>query len=136
MSTLPISDCAPNFIFQYPGSSRRAFTNVIFSDGGFENEVFEVEIINGEKKTSAPPDMRFPELNWGKQDGNQDISNESRGLVLVSANIEESPEVFRRVGFFVVALEEDLEKKRGNLVSMLSFGPETGNVTAMEFGKV
>ena len=36
----------------------------------------------------------------------------------------------------MLVLEEDLEKKRGNLVSMLSFGPETGNVTATEFGKV
>lgn len=33
------------------------------------------------------------------------------------------------MGFFVLALEEDLEKKRGNFVSVLSFGPETGNVT-------
>jgi hypothetical protein len=77
-------------------------------------------------------------LSCGKQDGSQDIANESRGLVLVSANIEESPEVFRRVGFFVVALEDDLEKKRANVMSMLSFAPEneTGNVTATEFGKV
>jgi hypothetical protein len=136
MSNLPISECAPHFIFQYPGSARRAFTNMIFPDGGFENGVFEVDIVNGEKKTSAPLDMRFLELSWGKQDGSQDIANESRGLVLVSANIKESPEIYRRVGFFVVALEEDLEKKRGNLVSMLSFGPEAGNVTATEFGKV
>jgi len=62
---------------------------MIFPDGGFEN---------GEKKTSAPPDMRFLELSWGRQDGSQDIANESRGLALVSANIEESPEIFRRVG--------------------------------------
>ena len=42
------------------------------------------------------------------------------------------------MGFFVVALEEDLEKKRSNLVSMLSIEPEneTGNVAATKFGKV
>ena len=67
---------------------------MIFPDGGFENGAFEVDIVNGEKKTSAPPDMRFLELSWGKQDGSQDIANESRGLVLVSAKIEDSPEIF------------------------------------------
>ncbi len=138
MSALTISECGPNFIVQYPGSFSRAFTNMIFPDGGFENEAFEINIINGEMKTIAPPDMRFLELSWGKQDGSQDIANESRGLVLVSANTDGLKDIYRRVGFFVVALEEDLEKKRANVVGMLSFEPEneTGNLTPTEFGKV
>jgi hypothetical protein len=84
----------------------------------------------------APPDMRFLELSWGKQDGNQNIANESRGLVLVPLDVEGRNDVFRRVGFYIVALEEDLERKQGNLVSMLSFGSEGGNVTPTEFGKL
>jgi len=43
--------------------------------------------------------MRFLELSWGKQNGNQDIANEFRGLVLVSANIEESPELLEEWDF-------------------------------------
>ena len=41
----------------------------------------------------------------------------------MSVDMDALKDILRRVGFFVVALEEDLGKKRGNLVSMLSFVP-------------
>jgi hypothetical protein len=136
MSTLPIMQALPNFKFLTKGCSRLAFTNVIFPDGAATNPEFSVEETNGDVLIGAPPDMSFLELSWGKQDGNQNIANESRGLVLVPLDVEGRNDVFRRVGFYIVALEEDLERKQGNLVSMLSFGSEGGNVTPTEFGKL
>jgi hypothetical protein len=65
--------------------------------------------------------MRFLELSWGKEDGNQDIVNESRGLVLVLVNIEGRSDVFWRAGFYIVALEEDLERKHGNISQHAEF---------------
>ena len=38
MSTPPISECAPYFIFKYTGSPYRAFTNMIFPDSSSKME--------------------------------------------------------------------------------------------------
>ncbi|TVY62268.1 hypothetical protein LSUE1_G009236, partial [Lachnellula suecica] len=83
MGTLPISQSIPHFKFPTPNSSRLAFTNAIFPDGGLTNPEFESVHVNGKTLVSAPPDMRFLELSWGKRDGHQNIADESRGLVLV-----------------------------------------------------
>jgi hypothetical protein len=133
ISTLPIEQVLPYFTFKTSGSSRLAFTNTIHPDGAFTNP-FMVQAVNDELNFSVPPDMRFLELSWGKEGGSQDVANESRGLVLVPVNMEKRKDVFRRVGFFIVSLEESLELQVNNITSILSFRPM--NVRTTDFGKV
>ncbi|TAQ91339.1 hypothetical protein B7494_g308 [Chlorociboria aeruginascens] len=133
MSTLPITESLPKFRFPAPGHSHFAFTNVIFPDGALTNPELLVQTVSGEPVISAPHTLRFLELSWGKKDGKQNIADESRGLVLLPIKtIEGRENVYQRVGFFVVALEEDREED--NVVTLLSLEPRDVRPTA--FGTV
>lgn len=135
MSTLPIDQTLPNFMFPGPEQSRLAFTNVIYPDGALTNPYVDVQDLNGQPQIMLPDDLRFLELSWGKQDGQQNTASESRGLVLVPGrSVDGRTDVYERFGFFFVALEEDVDAKSQGLI--LSLSVEPGNVRMTEFGRI
>jgi hypothetical protein len=133
MSTLPIAQSLPYFTFPTGDMSRLAFTNVIFPDGALTNPEFTIQTVNGEPQIVAPDDLRFLELSWGKEEGSQNMASESRGLALVPVQSEDGrKDVFQRIGYFIVALEQGLDME--GLV--YSASAEPGNVMPTEFGKL
>ena len=130
LSTLPIEQIIPTFKFLNSGSSRQTFTNVLYLDGGLTNPDFISESVDGSMQLLVREDMRFLELNRGKIASNV-MSEESRGLVLLP--VEGQPNTYRRSGFFVVALEYDVDQiGQPNLIMMLSAEPR--NMQPTDFG--
>lgn len=66
-----------------------------------------------------PPGLRFLELSYGEQDGVQNIALESRGLAIMPLERPGTEGVYRRIGFYVVALEENTEWKGKGVKNMM-----------------
>jgi hypothetical protein len=133
ISTLPGEDLISSFRWLDRGSSREAFTNTIFFDGDITNPNISMETRNGQPFVSIPEGLKFVELSWGKEMGRQNVANESRGLVLVP--IDEKPGTYKRLGFYIVALEHDVgfAALGYSIDFMLACAPRT--VIPTEFGE-
>ncbi|KAH7165267.1 heterokaryon incompatibility protein-domain-containing protein [Dactylonectria macrodidyma] len=116
-----------------PNATAEPFSNLIYIDGCLTNPDFKVSIEDGEAMVRCDKDFKYLELSRGKWDGRQNLAAESRGLLLVAA--DDRPNTYRRIGFFIVALEYDADSvaDQQNLIMCLSV--DEGNPQPTEFGK-
>jgi hypothetical protein len=141
ISALPLMEVLPHFQIARREIPRKAFASTIFPDGGLETNPHlcyphtPTYNENGRLDVIIPPTLRFLELSYGKEDGVQNIAAESRGLAIMPLERSGTEGVYRRIGFYVVALEEDAEWK-GKGVSNMMMGPGfvADNVRATAFG--
>lgn len=99
--------------------SLRTFTNLIHPDSGTSNPDFvQHNPILKEQFSSMPEKLWFLELGWGVEDAAQNVASESRGLVLLLVDGKEG--LFRRTGFFSVALEQAPSMTGSGITGMLS----------------
>ncbi|KAI5456744.1 heterokaryon incompatibility protein-domain-containing protein [Mariannaea sp. PMI_226] len=134
VSQLPILDILPNFKWLGPNHSPQAFTNHLYLDGGLTNPYFTTVLVDGEEIVSCPQGLKFMELSRGKQDGRQNLASESRGLILVA--VDGKPDTYHRVGFFIVALEYDVDAVASGENMLFCLSVEDGNVQPTEFGEM
>lgn len=126
---LPARELLEYFDVVTEHGSPRAFSHYIHFDGGFTNPDISIGEVNGEGVFNYPLGMRFMELSRGKWDGRQNLAAESRGLVI--APVEGRPKTYRRIGYFVVALEYDASMEE-NMVFCLSI--DRGDIKKTAFG--
>jgi hypothetical protein len=120
--------------------SYKAFVNTIIPNGGLEtNPYLGYPYIPTYNKNSRVdiivlPILRFLELSYSKSDGVQNIVAESRGLVIILLEGSGMEEVYRRIGFYIVTLEEDIKWKGKGLrnIKMVP-GYRADNIRATTF---
>lgn len=128
---LPARELLEHFDLVTSSGSPLAFSNYIHFDGGFSNPDISIREVDGREMLYFPPEMKFMELSRGKWDGRQNLAMEARGLVIVP--VEGREKAYRRIGYFVVALEYDADMAGGeNMVFCLSI--ERGDIRKTEFG--
>ncbi|CAM1509620.1 Fc.00g033590.m01.CDS01 [Cosmosporella sp. VM-42] len=134
IACLPALELLGHFKWLSPDSSPQAFSNHIYLDGGLSNSDFEIGVVNGESTIGCPDDLKFMELSRGKWDGRQNLAAESRGLILVP--VRGRPNTYRRAGFFIVALEYDVDAVAGGQNMLLCLSVEEANVRPTAFGEM
>lgn len=111
-----------------------AFSNVIHLDGALTNPDFVHRNADNQLTLSTPGGLKFLELSSGRRDGRQNIAAESRGLLLVPALDQLGK--YKRTGFFVVALEHDIDSAMSGENLVIMFSVESGNVVSTPFGEI
>ncbi|KAH8665315.1 heterokaryon incompatibility protein-domain-containing protein [Ilyonectria robusta] len=134
VSTLDTSEILGQFRWLSPTSTAQPFSNLLYIDGCLTNPDFKISYEDGQPTILCDGDYKFLELSRGKWDGRQNIAAESRGLMVVA--VEGRPNTFRRVGFFIVALEYDVDSIAGQDNVILCLSVEEGNVKPTEFGEM
>ncbi|KAF7552043.1 hypothetical protein G7Z17_g4595 [Cylindrodendrum hubeiense] len=134
VSSLDTLDTLGHFRWLSPSSRAEPFSNLIYIDGCLTNPDFKISYEDGKPKVLCHEDFRFLELSRGKWGGRQNLAAESRGLMIVPVDGE--PGKYRRVGFFIVALECDLDSMANQDHLMMCLSLEEGNVRPTEFGEI
>ena len=134
----PISSLQPyetlgEFAFFKETSIPQAFCNILYIDDGLSNPGVNVSVIVTQPTITLPDGLRFLELSRGKWDGSQNFAMESRGLLIVP--VEGKEKTYRRAGFFVVALEYDVDMAASGQNPTFYMTVEQRNVRPTAFGE-
>lgn len=140
ISTLPLMEMLQHFQIAERETRHKAFANTIFPDGGLETNPYlcyshtPTYNENGRVGVIIPPTLRFLELSYGKEDGVQNIAAESRGLVIMPLERPGTEGVYRRIGFYIVALEEDSKWEGKGVSNMMMVPGFVADVRPTAFG--